>query len=141
MDLGTHWITQLKRVKDAPCEIEMEGTKKALYGGGTYKFSAHLIIWAVRNLVNWCSPAVAELTDYPDMAESGDWSGVHDSCTEAKDEIFYRFVLCKVKLSTVKGKALPVLKSGKVKPEPDYDAIVASALTRPLSSIFVAPPQ
>ena len=97
-------IITLKRDKsDAPFDIHIEGTQPSTYGG-SYKFSAHLVIWAIRSLVNYCRPEVAELTDYPDMAESGDWSAVRDSCWEAKQEIFYRFVLCKVPLLSLTGR-------------------------------------
>jgi len=60
-------IISLKRDKsDAPFDIHIEGTQPSTYGG-SYKFSAHLVIWAIRSLVNYCRPEVAELTDYPDL--------------------------------------------------------------------------
>jgi hypothetical protein len=33
-------------------------------------------------------PDYSELSDYPTMVESGDWSGIRDSCKEARDVMF-----------------------------------------------------
>jgi hypothetical protein len=33
-------------------------------------------------------PSYAGMSDYPHMVEMGDWSGVRDSCSEAKDAMF-----------------------------------------------------
>jgi len=112
-------LTSVKRVKDAPFEIVVEGTET---GCGRHKFSAHIIMWSIRSLVNWCSSEVAELTDYPYMAESGDWSAVRDSCREAKDEIFYRFVLCKLPLLSPTGRPIPKLKKDKAVARGDMDS-------------------
>ena len=51
-----------------------------------------LPLTAISFLVTWTHPAVANMTDYPDMALNGDWSAVRDSSPEKIWAIFNRFV-------------------------------------------------
>lgn len=59
----------------------------------TPTMSAWLPLLAIRTRVAWNSKPVAKMTDYPEMAMEGDWSGVRDSSTEAIWKIFDTFVL------------------------------------------------
>ena len=74
---------------DHPADIYIEGHNGAL--GCLY--SAWLPLMAIRSLVNWCSPDVAEMTDYPEMAMEGDWSGVRDTDKDKLFAIYERYVL------------------------------------------------
>jgi hypothetical protein len=56
-------------------------------------FSAWLVLAAIRELTMWTSWKVAEMTDYPEMAMEGDWSGVRDTNEESLWAIFNKFVV------------------------------------------------
>ena len=55
-------------------------------------FSAWLVLAAIGKLTMWTTWEVAEMTDYPDMAMQGDWSGVRDTNEESLWVIFNKFV-------------------------------------------------
>ena len=84
---------KVTRRSDRECDLTLEGRygKDYPYLGGT-AFSAWLPLLAIRELTPWTSEAVASLTNYPNMASEGDWSGVRDSDPEAIWFIFDRFV-------------------------------------------------
>jgi len=64
-------------VSDREYDLEIEGiTNDGL------NFSAWLPL-AMIGAINWCEPSIANMTDYPEMTRSGDWSGVRDSRDEA----------------------------------------------------------
>lgn len=56
-------------------------------------FTGWLPLFAIRELTEWPSEAIASLTDYPDMVMEGDWSGVRDSDPDTIWFIFDRFAL------------------------------------------------
>jgi hypothetical protein len=84
---------KVTRKSDRECDLILEGRygKDYPYMGGT-AFSAWLPLLAIRELTLWTGEAVASLTDYPNMASEGDWSGVRDSDPETIWFIFDRFV-------------------------------------------------
>jgi len=88
-------IEDLKVVRrsDRECDLSLEGRfgKDYPYLGGV-AFSAWLPLLAIRELTPWTSEAVASLTDHPNMAMEGDWSGVRDSDPDTIWFIFERFV-------------------------------------------------
>lgn len=55
-------------------------------------FSGWLPLAFIQELVVWTAPQVAELSDHPDMARAGDWSGIRDSSHQAIWRIFRRAV-------------------------------------------------
>ena len=54
-------------------------------------FSATLLLACIRELTPW--PQLGWMTDYPQMVEQGDWSGVRDSDENRLWEIFQQYVL------------------------------------------------
>ena len=82
-------------------KYDIEGTKEwdsTISPGekSSCRFEAWLPLIAIRELTNWCSWEIAEMTDYPEMAHSGDWSGVRDTDRESILEIFNAHVLPKL---------------------------------------------
>lgn len=67
-----------------PADINVTGHNGAL----GCMFDAWLPLLAIRELTNWCSPDIADMTDYPCMAAEGDWSGVRDTDRTRILEIF-----------------------------------------------------
>ena len=59
----------------------------------TFDFSASLILACINELTPWTSPEVANMTDYPEMAMQGDWSGVRDTDMSLLWRIFFRHVV------------------------------------------------
>jgi|SanBayMetagenome_1026888.scaffolds.fasta_scaffold20862_1 hypothetical protein len=53
------------------------------------QFSGWLPLIYIRELSNWTSQEIAEMTDHPTMVTEGDWSGVRDSDPERIWEIFH----------------------------------------------------
>lgn len=84
----------IERNSDREYDLSLKGnySDKAPYMAGC-AFSAWLPLLAIRELVLWTSSEVASLTDYPDMCEQGDWSGVRDTEKENIWLIFEKFVL------------------------------------------------
>ena len=56
------------------------------------KFGMWLPLGAIRSLTVWTDPKIARMTDHPEMAMEGDWSGVRDSSSEAIWAIFTEHV-------------------------------------------------
>jgi len=56
-----------------------------------HKVSGWLPLGFIRQLVPWTSFDVAFMTDYPEMAAEGDWSGVRDSSEEKIWAIFNKY--------------------------------------------------
>lgn len=54
--------------------VMMKGEKS-----GGHQFSANLCLAVIREFCPWTNSEYAALTDYPEMATSGDWSGVRDT--------------------------------------------------------------
>lgn len=78
----------VSRKSEREYDLHIEGKSKK-----GYSFSAWLVLAAIRELTMWTSPAVAEMTDYPNMAFEGDWSGVRDTNEESLWAIFNKFVV------------------------------------------------
>jgi hypothetical protein len=78
----------VSRKSDREYDLHIEGSSQKM--GCT--FSAWLVLAAIRSLTLWTSWKVAEMTDYPEMAMEGDWSGVRDSNEESLWAIFNKFV-------------------------------------------------
>ena len=77
-----------KRQSYNPYDIVIDGE-----GPGTRQFAGDLKLIAIRELLNWTSPEIAKMSDYPYMVREGDWSGIRDSSDQAIDKIFEIFVL------------------------------------------------
>jgi hypothetical protein len=56
-----------------------------------------LLLIAIEVLLDWTKSKVANMTDYPDMAKEGDWSGVRDTDINNLWLIFDEFITPKVK--------------------------------------------
>lgn len=84
----------VERESNREYDIVLKGRygKNARYMAGC-AFSAWLPLLAIKELTVWPSEEIANLTDYPDMAMAGDWSGVRDTDRDRIWYIFYRFVL------------------------------------------------
>lgn len=84
---------RVSRRSDREFDLSVEGRygKDAPYMAGV-AFSAWLPLLAIKELTEWPSESIASLTDYPDMAMEGDWSGVRDSDPDTIWFIFERFV-------------------------------------------------
>ncbi len=78
----------ITRKSERECDLALEGR----YMNET-NFSAWLPLLAIRELTPWAEESIASLTDYPDMTEAGDWSGMRDSDPDTVWFIFDRFVL------------------------------------------------
>ena len=85
---------KVSRRSDREYDLSLEGRygEDAPYMGGV-AFSAWLPLMAIRELTNWASMEIASVTNYPDMAIEGDWSGVRDSDEDTIWFIFKRFAL------------------------------------------------
>ena len=84
-------IEEVEQLSSIPYDIGVKGTHNAY--GREIRFSAWLPLLAIRELTDWCDPEIAEMTDYPEMALDGDWSGVRDTNRDSILAIFDRFVL------------------------------------------------
>jgi hypothetical protein len=76
----------IKRNSPKFFDISIEGIR---HGDG-YKcsFSSQGYRHVIHSLVDWCCPVVANMSDYPEMVEYGDWSGIRDSSEESIMNIF-----------------------------------------------------
>jgi hypothetical protein len=84
------WVEYtVSRKSDREYDLHIEGKSQRMGCG----FSAWLVLAAIRELTMWTSPAVAEMTDYPNMAFEGDWSGVRDTNEDSLWMIFNKFVV------------------------------------------------
>jgi hypothetical protein len=74
------WVTfdVTARNSDREFDLLIEGTHTQFSDKGC-RFSARLPLAALHSSCDWCSPQVASMTDYPDMAMDGDWSAVRDT--------------------------------------------------------------
>ena len=63
--------------------------------GFTYPFRAWLPLSAIRDLVDWSKPEIAAMSDYPQMVNAGDWSGIRDTNRKSLWKIFDKYVLKK----------------------------------------------
>ena len=88
---GDYKVTDVEALSDNEYDLSIEGTHK-LYGS-EMSYSAWLPKLAISGLVDWSSPEVASMTDYPEMAFDGDWSAVRDSSEEAIWAIFNEHVM------------------------------------------------
>ena len=95
MDLSTqelallstfHGVERVERKSSAAFDLRFEGR-----GADGYAYSAWLPLAAIARL-RWTEPAVAVMTDYPEMVLAGDWSGVRDTNDARLWAIFDRFV-------------------------------------------------
>lgn len=84
---------KVSRRSNTEYDLSVEGRygKDAPYMAGV-AFSAWLPLFAIRELTLWTSENIASLTNYPNMAMEGDWSGVRDSDPETIWFIFHKFV-------------------------------------------------
>jgi len=83
------WVSyKVTRKSDKEFDLHIEGTK--LWSGGESKFAAWLPLSTIRASKNWCD--YADQTDYPEMVEEGDWSGMRDTDNDKIWEIFYEIV-------------------------------------------------
>ena len=74
---------KITRKSDKEYDLKLEGPG----------FSAWLPLLCIKEMTCWPSHEIASLTDYPSMAERGDWSGVRDTDPERIMAIFKKFVV------------------------------------------------
>jgi hypothetical protein len=86
-------VANIERRSDREFDLKIEGKygPDHPYMPGV-SFSAWLVLASIRELTNWTSREVAEITNHPNMVIAGDWSGVRDSDNERIWNIFDRFV-------------------------------------------------
>jgi len=80
-------VRNIKRHSTLPCDIRFDCEMRGMNAG------VWLPLAAISDLLVWTSPEIACMTDHPDMAYQGDWSGVRDSSKEAIWKIFYKFIV------------------------------------------------
>lgn len=85
---------KVEHKSDREYDIKMEGRfgQNYPYMGGV-SFSAWLPLLAIRELTVWTNNDVAGCCDHPEMAMSGDWSGIRDSEPDTIWSIFHNFVV------------------------------------------------
>jgi hypothetical protein len=81
----------VERKSDREFDISVEGNI------GSVGFRAWLVLGCISTRLNWTSPEVAAMTDYPDMVREGDWSGVRDTDDAKLWNIFHHFKLGELK--------------------------------------------
>jgi len=97
---------KIRRKSAKPFDIGIEGdSNRGMFG-------ADLMLSAIANFVNWTSPAVARISDYPSMAMEGDWSGIRDSSDEKIEAIFRLYVLPKFQDRMLRGNPLSYYVGG-----------------------------
>lgn len=86
-------ITKVARKTARAFDLEIEGEAPSLLDkkAPPFPFSAWLPLYVIREYLNWTDDDIAEMTSYPEMVMSGDWSGIRDSSTSQIWEIFKRF--------------------------------------------------
>lgn len=93
--LVDHKINFIKRgATDEVADVVVEGTYDN--NGNTVHFGGWLPLLAVKHLLLWSARNVAEMTDYPEMAMDGDWSGVRDTSSEKIKAIYKKFIIPKL---------------------------------------------
>jgi hypothetical protein len=80
-------IVSIERKSDKDYDVKFEGTSDFA------NFAMWLPLGAIRELVQWTSPNVARMSDYPEMVMEGDWSGIRDSSSEKIWAIFNEHVI------------------------------------------------
>jgi hypothetical protein len=80
-------VQEVERKSDREYDLRITGTQDG------HNFAAWLPLASINYLVDWTNPRIAILTDYPEMAMSGDWSGVRDSSEEKIWKIFNTHVV------------------------------------------------
>jgi hypothetical protein len=89
------WVDYaVSRKSEREFDLEIEGTSTKM----GWKFRAWLVLAAIRELTMWTSPSISDLTDYPNMAYEGDWSGVRDTNEDSLWFIFHQHVVRKLNL-------------------------------------------
>ena len=80
---------EIQRKSEREFDLTIQGRSKEL----GCQFSAWLVLSAIRDLLPWTSPQIANMTDYPEMAKEGDWSGVRDTDEAKLWDIFYEHIV------------------------------------------------
>lgn len=83
-----------ERISDREFDLKVFGRHKegALAG---VEFEAWLPLAAIKELINWRSHRVAQMCNYPMMAQDGDWSAIRDSEESKIWQIFEKFYIAK----------------------------------------------
>lgn len=86
-------IHSVKRMSDRLYDLEVIGSYPE---DDPYQPSGAVLAWlplaAIRQLLDWPSPEIASMTDYPETVALGDWSGVRDSSPAAIWAIFDKYI-------------------------------------------------
>jgi len=97
-------ITEVNRKSDSPGDIIISGTYKTSgYNGAKateVAFSAWLPLQIIKSFGQWTKPEIANMTDYPQMALTGDWSAVRDSDERIIWKIYQKVLETNHKLSS-----------------------------------------
>ena len=80
-------VETIKRQSDREFDLHIEGKD------GIGRFGAWLVLSAISGLTDWTCRHIAKLTDYPEMCESGDWSGMRDTDNDKLWHIFTVYAL------------------------------------------------
>lgn len=79
---------QFYRESDKEFDIHIEYGFELQEGDHKVSGSAWLPLSFIKHMMVWTHPDCAELSDYPSMVVSGDWSGIRDSSKEVIWRIF-----------------------------------------------------
>jgi hypothetical protein len=113
-DLWVKDSLTIERLSSQPFALRISGKKSYTKPSETtYDFSCSLILASIASLLRWSSPAIASLTDHPDLARQGDWSGVRDS---DDDKIYYIF----------QQHVIPLLSKPRVYTQENFNHLVQS---------------
>lgn len=93
-------VVSVERKSDKDYDVKIECTSDLC------SFGMWLPLGAIRELVAWTESDVARMTDYPEMAMEGDWSGVRDSSADKIWAIFNEHVVEEALRRSLTGKHL-----------------------------------
>jgi len=79
-------VVSIERKSNRDFDVKIECTSDLC------TFGMWLPLGAIRSLTVWADPKIANMTDHPEMAMEGDWSGVRDSSADAIWAIFTQHI-------------------------------------------------
>jgi hypothetical protein len=76
-------VTEIERQSEREFDLKLKGFFKH-----SSVFSAWLPLFVIRELSNWMM--LADMSDYPELVNKGDWSGIRDSSRDAIWKMLHR---------------------------------------------------
>lgn len=119
-------VDAVTRDSERPYDLSYSGKQKS---GTPYR--AWLPLAAIHELTEWWKPEIANLTSYPEITRSGDWSGVRDSAIPLKWVIFNTYVLEPLVLKGyLKPKTIPPTGEAPIR---QVDLILSQQINKAIS--------